>query len=625
MVQAGLRLKREVVRPQPVAPSGTFTLAQVWVDSGVYHLDSTFSYLIPGNLADSVKVGSLVVVPFHGRELEGVVRSIEEPTQITGIKYISKVVGPFPILTPEILDLIERASAHYAAHPFDLIRSAIPDRVVSVEKGFNPGQGQIEITPRKIVQEFLQLPPYQSRSALMAAKISELATQGSVLVILPDVREVEQLHRDLTNRGLAHSVLASSLSRAENYENYLRVHSGLTRILIGTRSAIFAPIHGLRSIIIYNDGSEHLYEKRTPGWNARDIALMRSSQSYADLYFVGYSPSGDVAEMIESGDLRFRRVRAKVRARAISPTHGELIPSRALAPIKAALSVAPVLMIVPTKGFAQAIRCSQCRTISRCLCGGAFEKRSASAAISCNHCLSQFEQWRCAWCNGEKPALASRGIERHQQEIGLLFPGIPLHLATADHLLADTVQSGIVIATAGMAPEVEGGYSCLVIVEGDRFLNQPDIRASERVREMFFAHSALIRNSGEVLLIQSEGHSIVTALTAWNPMPIIERELSERAELSLPPYVRSASMTMASADITRLKSALESARDESRLPDSVKILGPITTGDRSSLILSAARQDGDVLIATLHEFMRRRSAGKKELPTLRVDPYSLSH
>jgi hypothetical protein len=61
------------------------------------------------------------------------------------------------------------------------------------------------------------------------------------------------------------------------------------------------------------------------------------------------------------------------------------------------------------------------------------------------------------------------------------------------------------------------------------------------------------------------------------------------------------------------------------LPASVKILGPITTGDRSSLILSAARQDGDALISTLHEFMRRRSAAKKDLPTLRVDPYSLSH
>ena len=80
---------------------------------------------------------------------------------------------------------------------------------------------------------------------MIASKISEISIRGSVLVVLPDAREVDQLHRDLNLRGVAHAVLSSAQSRAENYENFLRVLSGNSTIVVGTRSAIFAPLHFL--------------------------------------------------------------------------------------------------------------------------------------------------------------------------------------------------------------------------------------------------------------------------------------------------------------------------------------------------------------------------------------------
>lgn len=625
MVAGGLRLKREVIRSAPLPPTGEFSVAKVWVDSSVYHLDSSFSYLIPGNLTDSVFVGSSVVVPFHGRELEGVVLSLEKPETISGLKSISKVVGSIPLLSQEIISLIATASLRYAAHPFDLIRSALPDRVASVERKFNFSEVNEVQAVRKRRSEFLQLPPSKSRSSLMAEKVGQLSEEGSVLVVLPDAQEVERLHRALDLKGLPHAQLTSLQSRSENFENFLKIRTGGSSVVIGTRSSIFAPVKNLRSVLIFNEGSEHLYERRSPGWNVRDIALIRAEHSHLDIYFVGYSPSGDIASLIQNGGVNHRRVRAKMKVRAATPTHGELLPSTALNPIKSALKAGPVLVLVPTKGFAQAIRCWKCKTISRCECGGALEKKSATAPVSCNHCLSTKPQWRCAWCQNEVFSLASRGIERHQQEIGLLLPGTPTYLSTADHPLNEVFSRGIVITTPGMAPDNEQGYSALVIIEGDRFLNQPDLRASERVREMFFSHGALVREGGEVIIIAEQGHSIVTALTTWNPLPIVERELAERLELNLPPYVRSASLTMESGEISRLKSALESARQEGRLPQSVRILGPITTGEKSTLVLSAALAEGDLLISTIHEFMRRRSAGKKSLPQLRIDPYSLSH
>jgi hypothetical protein len=83
-------------------------------------------------------------------------------------------------------------------------------------------------------------------------------------------------------------------------------------------------------------------------------------------------------------------------------------------------------------------------------------------------------------------------------------------------------------------------------------------------------------------------------------------------------------LSMKTEEISRLSKALEGARDEGRLPSSTRILGPIGDGDTRSLILTVEVALGDELISTIHEFMRRRSLAKKSLPSLRIDPYSLS-
>lgn len=624
MVRGGLKLKRELATAAPVKPTGPFTVADIWVDASVYHLDTPFSYLIPGNLSSSLHQGSMVSVPFHGREVIGIVVELRSPDSHSGLKSITKVIGSIPLLSQETLELITKASRRYAAHPFDIIRSAIPDRFVKVESQFNFTEDRSINPSVPGKQSYLQLPAGQDRDLLIAKKVAALSEAGSTLVILPDTRHVERVHAYLEELKLEHTILDSQLPKSEYYSNFLKVRTGLSKVVIGTRSAVFAPVNALKSLVIYNEGSENLYEQRSPGWNARDIALLRRQCEDIDLYFIGYSPSSEVARLIDEDWVEFKKTKSKVKLAVTPQVHGELLPSRAIPLIKRALSSGPVLFIVPTKGYAQAIRCSKCRTISRCQCGGAHFKSSAQSPISCSHCLTQVSNWQCSWCNHLIPALASRGIERHQHEIGVLFPGTPTVLSSADHLITEVVDHGIVIATPGMAPKTTAGYRSVVILEGNRFLNQPDMRANERVREMYFAHAALASSDGTVILVQDEGHTIATALTTWNPSIAIHRDLEERSSLRLPPYVRAAILTMETGEITRLKSALEGARAEGRIPAETTLLGPVAHGDKSALILTVDVAHGEELVSTLHEFMRRRSASKKSLPSLRIDPYSLS-
>lgn len=623
-VTGGLKLKRELVTPQPQAPTENLPIANIWVDAGVYHLESAFSYLVPQNLADQVQIGSLVSVPFHGREVIGVVINRVKDDGSSGLKSITKCLGKFPVVTKPLIELIAQASRRYAAHPFDLLRSAIPDRVATVEKEFTSVQSVERVKSGRAEHLYLQLPPAQLRSELLAKKIAVDSTKGGVLVVVPDAREVESLAKALEKTGLQFAALGSDLSKSENYRNFLSILSGQVQVAIGTRSSIFAPVHDLNTIIIYNEGSEHFYERRSPGWNVRDIALLRSRIENVNLIFAGYSPSAETARLIDEGWIDYKRSRGKVKVSTFSQSHGELLPSRAIVPIRKSLSDGPVLFLVPLKGYAQAIRCSHCKTISRCECGGAHEQKSANSGIACNHCAKRVESWKCAWCHQVRPALVSRGIERHLHEIGLLFPGTPALFSSADHPIDFAPEKGIVLATPHMAPKSHSGYSAVVILEGNHFLSQPDLRANERSREMYFSHAALVKSNGNIILIQDEGDSISTALATWNPSPSVHRDLSERKELHLPPYVRAIKLIMSESEIMRLKKALETAKSEERLPASSRILGPIPEGEKASLILTADVEVGEELISTIHEFMRRRSIAKKPLPSLRIDPYSLS-
>ena len=625
MARSGFRLKAELIAKVVEPPSGEDSLAKVWVDSGVFHLDQEYSYLIPRDLDSVITVGSMVVVPFNGRELTAVVTHRGPLVGQANLKTITKCEGEIALLSSVQINLISDLSGKYLCLPFDLIRSMVPQRIATVEKSRKRLDRNIGI-PRssKIKRSYLQLPPHRNRQTLIAAKLVELLTDGPTLAILPDVREVQSLARELDVLGVEYTRYDSSQSRSEHYSAYLDIVQGLSKLVIGTRSSVFSPVENLTHIVMYNEGSEHFYERRTPGWNAREVAIERSRLEDISLTFIGYSPSLEICRFIERQEIVFRKSSSRLSVFDFEQTFGELIPSRALSVIKKSLTVGPVLFVAPAKGWAHAIRCSRCKTLSKCKCGGNFEIKSEKSSITCNHCGLNNQQWKCTWCENKSYALVGRGIERHSHEIGKLLPGVVIKNSTADKPLTEDVDSGVVVTTQSMAPAARNGYSAVVFLEGNRVNNQPDMRAQERMRELYFGQSALVREGGDVVLIQDSGNQIVTALRIWNPMPMLERELAERDDLDLPPFTHTVEMAMPKEEVTRFKNALLKAQEEGRLPIEMRILGPIAKGDLSSLVLLTQLNNHEQVNLLIHEFMRRRSLSKKALPSLRIDPYSLS-
>jgi primosomal protein N' (replication factor Y) len=385
------------------------------------------------------------------------------------------------------------------------------------------------------------------------------------------------------------------------------------------------PVKNLTTLIVHKESSQDHYEIRSPGWNARKVALIRAEFESLKLILTGFSPSMEVSQLIDERAVKYSNVKQMVNIKAFSPNEGALLPGRIFSEIKKTLDNGPVLFIAPRKGYGNALLCAHCRNVASCDCGGRLSVSAKGKAPSCVHCGKAFQSWKCSFCNRDKQYLAGRGIERAAEEISRAFPGFPV-VISAGEVIKDRVDAKpvLVLATAGAQPQVEGGYSAVVILDGVRFFSHTDLRTQERARELFFETSSLISKKGIVLLVIDESHPVVSAIARWNVAPLIKRELSERSDLHLPPSVFSTVLVMEQSIGMQIVNGLKKALTDGRIPESARIYGPteISKG-QVKVVVHTDIKDAQDLTDVVHELQRRRSIAKKDLFTLRVEPYSL--
>lgn len=613
---APLRLKSEVAKKRSEI-SSDLPVAQCWVDTGIFHLDQSFDYAIPDHLSEFVQVGVKVQVPFNGREVEALVIERREDQGLRTLKEISKVLTRNQVATHQSIDLYAQVAKRWASPVWDVIRSAIPPRVVALDTPrllpfVTPSTGPSQ-------RQYLQLPPFKDRYQLLAELAEEKIKAGGVLIVVPHARALVATSKYLRSP----ITLGSELSRNERYSNYLEAMRTANRIVIGTRSAIFTPVHNLKSIIILDEGSEQGYEVRSPGWNVRDIALIRNKEESVSTYFVGYSYSSEIARLVDTKWIEFKKVSARLEIEAFTTEFSELLPGRSLTKIRSALKSGPVLFVVRRKGFVSALICSACKNIARCECGGSLIKGSIKGAPFCSLCGKADTDWKCTWCQNKSSLGVGRGSDRIAEEIGRSFPGVRIVRSEGDHIVDNLPsENQIVVATTGSVPIIDGGYQAIVFLNADSYFSHSDLRTMERAREIFFSHSSFLSTKGKVFLIGPHNMPIVGALASWNPQLLMKRELRERGEAHLPPFYRTMVLTVDSHEATVLVRALTSAKADSRLGADISIHGPVAQGgDKAKITIFFSLHDSDQATDFIYQFMKKRSATGKALPSLRVDPY----
>jgi primosomal protein N' (replication factor Y) len=620
------RLKAEVA-PAPSGPvAESLPIARVRVDTGVFHLDQLYDYSVPEKLSSSAVIGVRVQIPFGGRETEGIVVSRSAKAERAGeLKSVTKVLSPHPVATTTSLKLFDAAAEFYCCNPWDLIRSAIPPRVAAVDKEFVPQTSTLNISGGGSLPVFQTLSPFQPSHQQIPDLIKQIKARGSILIIAPDEKDVDLLYGEL--KGIRHQVLrlTSSTSREERYRNFLLSMSIESSIIIGTRSAIFAPVKNLQTIIVYKESSPDHFEIRSPGWSTYAIAKLRANSEGLQLIFTGFSPSVRCAFDIDQSQMKYRNEKVAVQVQAFAPHDGALLPGRVFTEIKKALAQGPVLFLAPRKGYGNALLCAHCRNIAMCKCGGRLQVASKGIAPTCVHCGTGYPAWKCSFCARDTQYLAGRGIDRAAEEISRAFPGYPVILS-AGEVIKEEVESkpSIVLSTPGAQPLVDGGYSAVVVLDAMRFFAHTDISSQERARELLLESASLINKPGKVLLVIDDSHPIVSAIARWNIAPLLKRELADRQELMLPPTVASAVIVTAAQVAPQIVAGLRKALSEGRIPDSVRIFGPtVLPKDQAKVVIHVSHEEWGRLADVLHELQRKRSIAKKDLLNLRVAPYSL--
>ena len=619
------KLKAEVAPAASGPRALVLPVARVRVDTGVFHLDQLYDYAIPEKLSAQIQIGVRVQLPFGGRETEGIVQERVAQAERAGeLKPISKVLSPHPIATIESLTLFEVLAQKYACNPWDIIRSAIPPRVASVDKLFTSIQFD-KGKPGKTGTTFETFHPFTQPHRQLNALVSENFDAGSVLIIAPDEKDVDQIIESLSESGFSPLKLTAAMQRDQRYSNFLTAINSYKSIVVGTRSAVFTPVSNLSTIIIFKESSLDHYEVRSPGWNSRAVAQLRASQEKLKLVLTGFSPSIEVGFEIENRHIKYITSRESIEVKAFTPTDGALLPGRIFSEIRAALKLGPVLFLAPRKGYGNALLCAHCRNIALCECGGRLSVGSKTANPICVHCGKNFDSWKCSFCHRDKQYLVGRGIERASEEISRAFAGFPVIISAGDVIKGKIENKpSLVLATPGAQPDVAGGYAAVVVLDGMRFFAHTDLRTAERARELFLETAALVSRKGKVLLVLDESHPISASIARWNVAPLLKRELAERSELKLPPYTTSAVLVMGQSDATQIFSGLSKAIEQGRLPQSSRLFGPapIAKG-QAKIVLHVDNAEAPALIGVVHELQRRRSIAKKELFTLRINPYSL--
>ena len=181
------------------------------------------------------------------------------------------------------------------------------------------------------------------------------------------------------------------------------------------------------------------------------------------------------------------------------------------------------------------------------------------------------------------------------------------------------------IATPGSAPFVRGGYSAVVVLDADALLNESDLKSLERAQQLIFSQASFLSKDGKLILVISHSSPIIGALAAWKPSLLAHRELEERRETELPPYAKAVSVDVAASEAQLLIRGFQAAKNDGRLPEALRILGPIQLkGEMQRILLLGRLEEAQSMVGLMHEYQRRRSASKKSLLTMRIDPYSIT-
>ena len=465
--------------------------------------------------------------------------------------------------------------------------------------------------------------------------IERVLAQGRrALVLVPEIGLTPQLLGRFRERFDAPmAVLHSALSDSERLGGWREAWSGRARIVLGTRSVVFAPVPDL-GLVVVDEEHDASYKQHEGGfhYSARDLAVVRARHAGAPVVLGSATPSLETLHNVAAG--RYARLTLPRRAAEAQPPRLALLDLRTSA-VRSGIATPAVLAIerhladdgqvlvfLNRRGYAPTLLCTACGWIAPCRdCDARLTVHLAAGRLRCHHCGADVPlPARCTQCGfAVKPV--GQGTERIEETLAALFPGVRIARLDRDVVrrrgeleeVMRRMSSGEARILVGTQMVTKGhdfpNVTLVVVLNADQGLFSTDFRAPERLAQTIVqvaGRAGRGAKPGEVL-IQTEfpEHPLLQSLLAEGYDGFARAALEERAQAAWPPFSRLAavrdSATTAQAALGFLTDARSIAR---RAPRGVRLLGPVP----AAMAKRAGRFHAQLLIesaerARLHEFL----------------------
>ena len=432
----------------------------------------------------------------------------------------------------------------------------------------------------------------------------------SVIVLVPEIALTAQVADIFVGRfGEQVAVLHSKLSDGERHDEWRRMQEGLAKIVVGARSAIFAPLTNVGLIVVDEEHEASYKQEKTPRYNAKELAAERARLSKATLLLGSATPSlesyyaaterqEDPFELIEMPQRIDNRPLPGVE---IVDQREEFKHNKALFSIRLSEAIEKrlalkqqTILYLNRRGFAQFVLCRDCGWTSKCPnCSVSLAFHAYERTLKCHHCdYMSKPPLTCPDCNSSKVKAFGIGTEKVEEEVLRLFPTARVARMDRDTTAKKGEHSRIIrnfrqgdadilIGTQMVAKGLDFPNVTLVgVISADTSINLPDFRAAERTFQLLTqvaGRAGRGETEGEVIVqtFNPEHYSIVAAQT-HDYRSFYEQEIQFRSELKYPPFCRFANLicvdeneSKASAKADLLASALERTS-----PAEVERIGP---------------------------------------------------
>lgn len=600
-------------RPQSVECRPRPRFAVVYVDVPISCEGPAFHYEIPAALEDTVKVGSRVKVPFGGRTVSGWVAGFVSVPEVDSVKPILSLLDAEPSLDEGAFDLARLVGERYQCPMSEIVKAMVPayarnsptkrrrrgaaatgspESPADVQKHeMEPGGGRVVAVDSQII-----LTPEQARAVEAVKRIQRgrqhavfvlfgvtgsgktevylraieeaLLERRQAIMLVPEIALTPQTVDRLRSRfGSNVAVLHSGVSRRDGYETYKRVRSGGAQVVLGARSAVFAPCPD-PGVIVLDEEHEFTYKQsEEPRYHAREVAIMRSSLVGGITLLGSATPSIETFFRAKKGQYELVTLPSRIKGldlpsvrvvdmRKVFSTGAKGIISPVLgAKMKETLSRGgKIILFVNRRGYSPFVLCRECGHAERCPnCEVSLTFHLKEKAMICHYCgYRKPPPTKCPVCGGRDITLFGVGTERVEQAAKVAFRDARVARLDSDttakrgahRTILDAFRSGpvnVLVGTQMVAKGLDISEVALVgVISADTTLHLPDFRAAERTFQMVtqVAGRAGRGPLGGEVVVQTfnPDHYSIRSASLHDYCAFYDREIRYREELGYPPF-----------------------------------------------------------------------------------------